>query len=134
MEIPSVTAYCSDLDALVAKHATQPTMIVLIDDIERWVAANHLKVAGNPVGTCFETQGQVPRRIVIRDAISEERVNGILGRLDFRGYWEETRTLRGDPAEFLRHLVLHELAHLENNWGQEREDDCDVWAFSRLAV
>jgi hypothetical protein len=134
MDIPNVSAYCSDLDALVAKHATQRTKIVLVDDIERWAVSNHLRVVGNPVGTCFETQGQEPRRIVIREAVSEERVNRILGRLDFRGYWDETRALRANPAEFLRHLVLHELAHLENNWGQELEDDCDVWAFARLAV
>jgi hypothetical protein len=134
MAIPSVATYQTELEALLAAHATQETILVLVDDIERWAAANHLSVLGNPVGTCFESQGDVPRRIVVREAISEERVNGILGRLDFRGYWVETRSLRSDPAAFLRHLVLHELGHLENNWGQEREDDCDAWAFSRLAT
>lgn len=134
MDLSSVAAYLPNLEALLAEHATQPTAVVLVKDVESWAAENRLKVQGNPIGTCFDSRGELPRRIVIRESISEEGVGGVLGRLDFRGYWVETRTLRSDPVAFLGHLLLHELAHLENNWGQEREDDCDAWAFSRLAV
>jgi hypothetical protein len=31
-----------------------------------------------------------------------------------------------------RRTVLHELAHLQNGWGSEHEDDWDVWAFAKM--
>jgi hypothetical protein len=46
--------------------------------------------------------------------------------------WEDQAAEVKDPGLFLRFLVLHELAHLTNNWGQEHEQDCNEWAFKKL--
>lgn len=73
-----------------------------------------------------------PGRVVMRDVISRDEIEGVLSLLDFQGYANEARGLRENPERFATHLFLHELAHLENNWGQEREMDCDDWAFERL--
>lgn len=40
--------------------------------------------------------------------------------------------LSSGSINFLNHLVLHEIAHIKNRWGQNKETDCDIWAFERL--
>ena len=36
------------------------------------------------------------------------------------------------PLEFLKHLVLHEVAHIKNDWHQDRETDCDLWVYDQM--
>jgi len=115
-------------------HATQAVALEIVPDVEEWARAHHVTVDGNPIATSVPARGQLPRVVVVRANLSEGDFSGVLGRLDYRGHWDETSEMRKNPAMFLRHLVLHELAHLENNWGQSREDDCDEWAFERLAA
>lgn len=116
------------------RHATQAVSLEIVPDVAEWAKANHVTVVGNPIATSLPVRGQLPRAVVVRAKLSEGDLSGVLGRLDFSGHWGETREMRKDLVMFLRHLVLHELAHLENNWGQSREDDCDEWAFARLAA
>ena len=35
-------------------------------------------------------------------------------------------------AVYLKHLVLHEVAHAANNWPQSMETECDLWALAKL--
>lgn len=71
--------------------------------------------------------------ILLRQRINADWVQSILSRIEFGGFWKTRRVLT-TPEQFLEHLVLHELAHLENNWGQERESDCDAWAFEKMGA
>jgi hypothetical protein len=57
----------------------------------------------------------------------------ILSRIEFGGFWKTLQVL-STTEKFLEHLVLHELAHLQNDWGQERENDCDAWAFEKMGA
>jgi hypothetical protein len=36
------------------------------------------------------------------------------------------------PLDYLRHLVLHEVAHIKNDWKQDRETDCDLWVYEQM--
>lgn len=120
------------LESELRCHATQEVSLEIVPDVADWAKANQVIVTGNPIGTSIPVRGQLPRAVVVRARLNEEDVSGVLGRLDFRGHWCETREMKQNPVMFLRHLVLHELAHLENEWDQSREDDCDEWAFERL--
>ncbi len=40
--------------------------------------------------------------------------------------------LVSDSLLFLKHLILHEVAHIKNKCQQRREVDCDLWAFERI--
>lgn len=121
------------LESELRHHATHQVSLEIVPHVADWAKANHVFVTGNPIGTSIPVRDQLPRAVVVRAKMNEEDVSGVLGRLDFRGYWGETREMKENPVMFLRHLVLHELAHLENNWDQSREDDCDECAFERLA-
>jgi hypothetical protein len=72
--------------------------------------------------------------ILLRRAVDPSSVGSILDRMEFGGGFKRCREILDTPERFLKHLVLHELAHLANNWGQEHENDCDRWAFERLSA
>jgi len=36
--------------------------------------------------------------------------------------------------DHVRHLSPHEIAHIVNNWPQDKKDDCDQWAFSKMGI
>jgi hypothetical protein len=49
--------------------------------------------------------------------------------MEYRGFSDAVQRL-AEPLTFLRHLVLHEIAHgLDQSRG---EQDCDGWAFEQL--
>ena len=37
-----------------------------------------------------------------------------------------------DEWTYVKHLVLHEVAHVKHNWDQTHERECDEWAFEEL--
>ncbi|WP_027362334.1 hypothetical protein [Desulfospira joergensenii] len=42
------------------------------------------------------------------------------------------RLFASNSMLFLEHLVLHEIAHIKNKWGQKKETACDLWAFEQI--
>jgi len=122
------------LELELARHASQLVSLLTVPDIAAWAMENGVRIRGNPVATSLAERNGSSWLILMRAEMTETALNGVLGRLDVRGYWTETTEFRNEPLKFLRHLVLHELAHLENNWDQSHEDDCDEWAFARIAV
>jgi hypothetical protein len=120
------------LEKTVLRHSSAPLSLLIVPDVAAWAKEANVSVVGNPMATSIQATPQFPRRVVIREVISRDEIEGVLSLLDFQGYADEVRGLRDNPERFATHLVLHELAHLENNWGQEREMDCDDWAFQRL--
>ena len=36
------------------------------------------------------------------------------------------------PIEYLKHLVLHEVAHVKHDWHQDHETDCDLWVYEQM--
>lgn len=33
---------------------------------------------------------------------------------------------------YLEYLVLHEVAHIKNNWTTDRETECDLWVYEQM--
>jgi hypothetical protein len=77
-------------------------------------------------------------RIIIPKLISEDEAESCLLALAVSGEINDLPELCEDAdsiedgRRFLMHLVLHEIAHVKNRWGQDRESDCDVWAHQEL--
>ena len=120
----------SHLEADIRRYATRPVALLIVDDIAQWAAEGPRDVNGNPAATSGLDGQTGDWGIVVRRSIDRTWVENIISRVDLR--FPQTRTVLSTPIRFLQHLVLHELAHLENGWGQEREDDCDAWAFDKL--
>lgn len=120
------------LETILRQHSSQPVALVTVPDVARWAVDVNMEVNGNPIATAILATKEMSARIVVRSEISKDEAESVFGLLEWCGYSEEVRLLRADPVRFAVHLVLHELAHIENEWEQEREQDCDRWAFERL--
>lgn len=120
------------LETILLRHSSLPVALVTVPDIAQWAVEVNMGVNGNPIATAIPSTKEMSASIVVKSEISKDEAESVLGLLELLGYSEEVRSLRPDPVRFAMHLVLHELAHIENGWGQEREQDCDKWAFERL--
>jgi len=67
--------------------------------------------------------------ILVPDVITDEMSSSVKYAMEFRGFSSAVREL-AEPLAFLRHLVLHEIAHGLD--GDRSEQDCDRWAFEQL--
>lgn len=129
MKVPNTEAYSDLLRAEIRKHTGREVRLVFSDDVAAWARENCPDLHGNPIAAAFHWGPEQQWGIVLRRSLSSSAIDSVISGIDLR-------VGRGDqlnaPVIFLRHLVLHELAHLVNDWGQSREDDCDLWAFDRL--
>ena len=129
-DVANSETYRTLLDVEIRRHATRPVTLLIVKDIAEWAAEGERSVDGNPPATAGFDRETGDWGIVLRQSIDREWVESILSRVEVR--FPDTRSALSTPVRFLQHLVLHELAHIENGWGQEREDDCDAWAFGKL--
>lgn len=128
--IADTEQYREALKAVLKAHASAPVELMIVDDVADWAKGRIGNARGNPVAMSVVAKPSGAWGIVMRREMSAERIRGVLDRMVFGGYLDAAEVL-DEPLKFLEHLVLHELAHLQNGWGQDREDDCDEWAFER---
>jgi hypothetical protein len=120
------------LEAELRAQARQPVQLVVVDDVAEWASSRKGNLKGNPPAAAVTDPTTGTWGIVLRRKIDAPWVASVLDRIELGGHPKVLAVLCS-PRQFARHLVLHELAHLENGWGQERENDCDAWAFERMA-
>lgn len=133
MHIKNAEKFRSQLEALLVRQSTSPVDLLIVPNIAEWAAANQ----------CLNAQGDPPAMavrfstgkggILIRQVMNSAQVRSVIDRIAWAGRHPDAYTILCTEVVFLSHLVLHELAHLTNDWGQDREDDCDDWAFARLS-
>ncbi len=123
--------YRDILAAEIAKNYHAPVELIFVKDVAEWLSERSGDCTNNPVAVSIQDSESGGYGIIIRKEIDADRVTSIIGRVHFGGFLDAADIL-STPETFMRHLVLHELAHISNNWPQERENDCDAWAFVRL--
>jgi hypothetical protein len=128
--IADTEQYREALETVLKAHASEPVDLMIVDDVAEWAKGRIGNAKGNPIAMSVVATSSGAWGIVMRREMSAERIRGVLDRMVFGGYLNAAELLN-EPLKFLEHLVLHELAHLRNKWGQDREDDCDEWAFER---
>jgi hypothetical protein len=131
MQIPNTAAYADLLQRVVRQHSAEAVELVFVDDVADWCAERQGQCRGNPVAMAIRDTKTGVAGILIRRDIDADAILGVQGRLTLGGFDSLAQRL-DRPELFLKHLTLHELAHLTNNWSQEREDDCDEWAFRSM--
>jgi hypothetical protein len=132
MEIADAELYRGLLEQELAENGTRPIDLMIVDDIAQWAEARTGNCHGNPPAMAVVDEASGCWGVLLRRSIDSAWVASIISRVECGGFLQ-ARAVLSSPEVFLRHTVLHELAHLENGWGQDREDDCDEWAFDRLA-
>ena len=119
------------LEAELRRHAREPVELLIVDDIAAWASSRQGNASGDPPAMAIIDGALRTWGILMRRRIDAEWVSSIISRIEV-GANREARKELSTAELFAKHLVLHELAHLENGWGQDRENDCDSWAFDRM--
>jgi hypothetical protein len=132
-QFADLAAHKRELEALLTQHASSPVQLLVVPDVQDWVRNNAPHLPSSRWGMALKDQSTGAAAIVLRQHFTEEQAGSVAGRVAFSGVANALELL-GTPRQFARHLLLHELAHLENGWGQEREAECDLWAAERLSV
>jgi len=131
VDIEDAEKYRTTLETEIDAHASRAVRLLIVDDVASWAAERSGYCQGNPIAMAVTDGESGAWGIVICRSIDQARVRSVLDRIEVGGSSLVLEKLRS-PGAFLRHTVLHELAHLENSWGQDREDACDEWAFERF--
>lgn len=132
MLVRETASYMEELDALVANIAQEPMEIMLVDDCGEWARDNGISVANpSPRAMAVRRTSDGRAYVVMRRVYEDEHIEQQASALLVAGWKDQALEVK-EPGLFLRFLVLHELAHLLNDWGQEHEQDCNKWAFRVL--
>ena len=132
-EIDDAEAYRPLLESTIRANASRLAQLLIVHDIAEWAAIRNGNCQTNPIAMAV-TDGETGAwGILLRRSIDQSQISSVLDRIEFGGF-HSVREILSSSEAFLSHTVLHELAHLENTWGQDREESCDEWAFSRLGL
>jgi hypothetical protein len=131
MQIPDSSVNEANLSSVMRDHAEEPVELVFVEDISVWCRERNGACPGNPIAMAIRDGTDQRAGILMRRDVSADQVRGVQGRLLVGGFDALSERLV-TPELFLQNLVLHELAHLVNDWWQEQEEDCDEWAFRAM--
>jgi hypothetical protein len=131
LHISDMEIYRSELESLLAQYAHEPIELMIVPDIAEWTRGRKGNFSGNPPGMAIRDAETEAAAILLRRNITQEAAESIVDRVCLGGHPNVRRRLVSGSA-LAKHLVLHELAHLENDWSQDMEDACDAWAFERM--
>lgn len=131
MIIADAEVFREELEAELRLQSSVAVDLLIVPDIAEWAKGRCDNARGNPIAMAIVDQDSGGWGVLLRRSINERQVASVIDRIEWSGRIDAS-TLLNTPIRFLRHTVLHELAHLANNWGQEREDECDEWAAELL--
>jgi hypothetical protein len=102
----------------------------------QFVRSKH-EVGGKLGRALWGSPTEVPL-IQFPEKITAQEIEDSLLALAIRGEMTGNSTLTShadeidSPIEYLKHLVLHEVAHINHDWRQDRETDCDLWVYQQM--
>ncbi|MBZ0157146.1 MAG: hypothetical protein K8I29_13150 [Alphaproteobacteria bacterium] len=121
------------IDASIAEFSRGP-IVLIIDNVPEWCRRHNIEEY-NPSQTAraFRVQQTGKGVILLASLITPAMRRSVEIFIEQSGYSEEVKALRKD-RDFLKHLVLHEIAHLNYGWGEGEESLCDEWAFAMMGI
>lgn len=121
------------IDACITEFSSGPTVLI-IDNVPGWCRRHNIEEY-NPSRTAraFRVQQTGKGVILLASLITPPMRRSVELFIERSGYPEEVKALKKD-LNFLKHLVLHEIAHLNYGWGEGEETLCDKWAFEMMDI
>lgn len=129
--------YESYICALVNRYIL--AKVEIVDDVATWCAENsegHYKAEDlpNPIGKAlWKSRIGQPNRILLKNIITPSEIDNHLLAIFIKGFTDVHYRIDNN-IDFLKHLILHEIAHIKHDWNQSHEKDCDKWAFEQLEI
>ena len=131
MEDIKPASYFVELQAMASRYPFVLESLEFAPDIAKWSSA-HGVAEQKPFlpGTTVQNPTTGGYSICLRSWITQDIIRSVTGRLAALGF--DVDELETDPRQFVRHLLLHEIAHALDKTRTEKE--CDQWAFEQLEM
>lgn len=131
MQILDVEAYRPTLEATLARHSAKAIDLLIVPDIAAWSLGRDAYATGIPIARAIIDLESKGWGVLLQKCLHSGEIDSVLSRISWGGRHDAHARL-SSPELFLRQLMLHEVAHLVNDWDQSYEDQCDDWAFEKL--
>jgi hypothetical protein len=128
--IERVGDYRKRLEKIISENAPEQVDLMVVESVRKWCEERGGINPPDPLGMAIRCVETGRAGILLRASMSAGDIQSTIDRIEFGPSCDLAPRLNS-PFIYLAHLVLHELAHLRG-LEQEREDDCDQWAFDRL--
>ena len=129
----STSAVFNELEALAKQYGADLDVLVT-PDVQAWCKERNV-AESNPFrcGKALRYNETGRHLILLADPVSGDMHASALSAMEHRGNLthEQLTTLR-QPGAFVKHLVLHEVAHALDS--RRTEDECDEWALTQLGL
>jgi hypothetical protein len=123
-------SHLDELMALAALYQLALDAVEAVPSIQDWCSS--LRVAEDHpfrAGKIVRSTDTGRFTILLASPVTPDMADSVLSAIKWRGFEKEVSALY-QPAIFLKHLLLHEIAHgLDSS---RSESECDRWAFDQL--
>ena len=123
MTIHDAEVYRQRLEVLLRHRATRSVTLLIVPQVGELFHIARAVIA-EPSGAWG---------IQLCRQIDSDQTTNVYETLEKR-HFLRARQVLNSPENLLTHTVLHELAHLENGWGNDRDPACDGWAFEKMGL
>lgn len=129
----STSAFIGELEALAKQYGADLDVLVT-PDIQSWCKERNI-AESNPFrcGKALRNNETGRHLILLANPVSSDMHASVLSAMEHRGSLthDQLTTLR-QPGNFVKHLMLHEVAHVLDS--RRTEDECDEWALTQLVL
>ena len=125
-------SYRSIIECLMKENGIPPDSLMIVDDVEQWCVDQGIIKRSEyypfRAAKCLYSKALDRFMILVSRCITDGMKASIKGCV-FMKFGDQYRKVLDNDLKFLQHLVLHEIAHTKGL----SEEECDRWAFDKLA-
>jgi hypothetical protein len=117
---------------VIARRFDPSIELAHVQSIQAWCKQNGV-AESNPFrcGKTVQNTSTGVHTILLADVVTEAMRNSVISGMQQSPQLSyDDLALLDDPSTFLKHLLLHEVAHALDH--QRTEEECDKWAFGQL--
>lgn len=125
----NVEKYKGFLEGVIKEHGFNDSCLYIVPSIQEWARKNNIE-ENNPdraAMVAWRTETNIPDFVFLK-VIPDDEIASIKSATMYYGFFNQINKLK-DDASFLKHTVLHEIAHAK---GIKDEKEADKWAFEKL--
>lgn len=130
----NMNLYTQNVESICNQYGLEKTNIIFTDNPYEWAIKRGIENV-QPRDIAFSTVEFPFNRkiIVLANNISSDSANSVWSRIDYSIGFKRAGKIN-TPELFVKHLILHEIAHVVNKMKQPEERKADDWAAKEMGI
>jgi hypothetical protein len=122
--------YIKQIEAVLDAIGCELEAVEVVPNIHDWCVEHNIEESNFfRAGKCLRNKETGKHLILLAEEIKKETILSITAAMEIKGLFKKTESLNSS-WDFLKHLLLHEIAHSVHPEFSELE--CDTWAFEQI--